>query len=153
MFSQVQTLPSQFRGIYHRVAKRLGVDPSYVSRVARHERQSETVSAELKKEVDQILAGSRTILVESVAAQLELALTLSKQARKAREPRGDPDNGCTTCARQASATALKFMAKLKLPPGEYDHVENKAERLRAEVRKLDQDAGPAGGHGAAVAAD
>lgn len=40
-----------FRGIYNRVAKRLGVDPSYVSRVARGERRSPSVEKALADEV------------------------------------------------------------------------------------------------------
>src|SRR6202045_2160800 len=42
---------SLFRGIYNRVAKRLGVDPSYVSRVARGERKSAVVEKALEEEV------------------------------------------------------------------------------------------------------
>jgi hypothetical protein len=42
---------SLFRGVYNRVAKRLCVDPSYVSRVARGERKSETVEKALADEV------------------------------------------------------------------------------------------------------
>lgn len=42
---------SLFRGIYNRVAKRLGVDPSYVSRVARGERKSALVEKALAEEV------------------------------------------------------------------------------------------------------
>jgi transcriptional regulator with XRE-family HTH domain len=42
---------SLFRGIYNRVAKRLGVDPSYVSRVARGERKSAAVEKALAEEV------------------------------------------------------------------------------------------------------
>lgn len=42
---------SLFRGIYNRVAKRLGVDPSYVSRVARGERKSALVERALAEEV------------------------------------------------------------------------------------------------------
>jgi hypothetical protein len=42
---------SLFRGIYNRVAKRLGVDPSYVSRVARGERKSAVVEKALTEEV------------------------------------------------------------------------------------------------------
>ena len=44
-------LPSFYRGIYKRVARKLGCDPSYVSRVARGERASETVSHALKAEL------------------------------------------------------------------------------------------------------
>ena len=42
---------SLFRGIYNRVARRLGVDPSYVSRVARGERKSASVEKALAEEV------------------------------------------------------------------------------------------------------
>jgi len=45
---------SIFRGLYQRVAAKLGVDPSYVSRVARGERQSAAVLAALKEEMDMI---------------------------------------------------------------------------------------------------
>jgi DNA-binding transcriptional regulator YdaS (Cro superfamily) len=51
--SNMNSIPSVslFRGIYNRVAKRLGVDPSYVSRVARGERQSAVVEKALAEEV------------------------------------------------------------------------------------------------------
>ena len=44
----------QYRGIYSRVARELGIDPSYVSRVARGERQSAKVEAALLKEIRRI---------------------------------------------------------------------------------------------------
>jgi transcriptional regulator with XRE-family HTH domain len=43
------------RGIYRRVAERLGVDPSYVSRVARGERKSRKIEAALNREVSKVL--------------------------------------------------------------------------------------------------
>src|ERR1700693_3591432 len=51
--STTNSIPSVslFRGIYNRVAKRLGVDPSYVSRVARGERKSAVVEKALAEEV------------------------------------------------------------------------------------------------------
>jgi hypothetical protein len=51
--SNIGSIPSVslFRGIYNRVAKRLGVDPSYVSRVARGERKSAAVEKALAEEV------------------------------------------------------------------------------------------------------
>ena len=51
--SNINSIPSVslFRGIYNRVAKRLGVDPSYVSRVARGERKSAVVEKALAEEV------------------------------------------------------------------------------------------------------
>ncbi len=44
-----------FRGLYKRIATKLDVDPSYVSRVARGERQSEVIEAALRKEMQKIL--------------------------------------------------------------------------------------------------
>jgi hypothetical protein len=43
-----------FRGIYNRVATRLNVDPSYVSRVARGERRSAAILAALEEEIANI---------------------------------------------------------------------------------------------------
>ncbi len=43
-----------YRGLYVRVARKIGVDPSYVSRVARGERQSPEVQAALNHEIEQI---------------------------------------------------------------------------------------------------
>jgi len=45
------SLPSMFRGIYDRVARRVGCDPSYVSRVARGERNSDAVRNVLEAEI------------------------------------------------------------------------------------------------------
>ena len=49
-------LASRMRGLYRRVADRLGVDPSYVSRVARGERKSPKIEASLNREVSILLA-------------------------------------------------------------------------------------------------
>ena|ERR1700737_1107711 len=43
-----------FRGVYNRVARKLGVDPSYVSRVARGERKSVAVQEALDEEIGSI---------------------------------------------------------------------------------------------------
>jgi transcriptional regulator with XRE-family HTH domain len=52
-----------------RIAKRLGVDPSYVSRVARGQRYSAIVEEALRQELDQINAKlARTALMVSAAA-------------------------------------------------------------------------------------
>ena len=48
-------LASAFRGLYGRVASRLDVDPSYVSRVARGERCSDAVEAALDREIHRIV--------------------------------------------------------------------------------------------------
>jgi hypothetical protein len=47
----LRCLPSLCRGIYNRVAQKVGCDPSYVSRVARGERTSEAVSEALRAEI------------------------------------------------------------------------------------------------------
>ena len=46
---------SLFRGFYSRVARKLDLDPSYVSRVARGERQSETIETALAREMKRIM--------------------------------------------------------------------------------------------------
>lgn len=48
---EMQCLPSMCRGLYHRVAQKVGCDPSYVSRVARGERTSRAVSEALRAEI------------------------------------------------------------------------------------------------------
>jgi hypothetical protein len=47
---------SLFRGLYARVAHNLGIDPSYVSRVARGERRSEIIEDAIRRETDKVLA-------------------------------------------------------------------------------------------------
>ena len=47
---------SMMRGLYRRVADKLGADPSYVSRVARGERRSPKIEEVLDREVLRILA-------------------------------------------------------------------------------------------------
>jgi transcriptional regulator with XRE-family HTH domain len=48
-------LASRLRGLYGRVARKLGVDPSYVSRVARGERRSRSVDHALRRELNKII--------------------------------------------------------------------------------------------------
>ncbi|MBZ5661189.1 MAG: hypothetical protein LAO08_12350 [Acidobacteriia bacterium] len=48
-------LASLIRGLYGRVARQLKVDPSYVSRVARGERQSDEIEASLERELKRIM--------------------------------------------------------------------------------------------------
>lgn len=45
---------SLYRGLYARVARQLGVDRSYVSRVARGERRSEPIEKALRSELRRI---------------------------------------------------------------------------------------------------
>lgn len=45
---------ARYRGLYSRVARRLGVDRSYVSRVARGERKSKRVERALQAELKRI---------------------------------------------------------------------------------------------------
>jgi transcriptional regulator with XRE-family HTH domain len=51
-------LASLTRGLYKRVADKLGVDPSYVSRVARGERRSPKIEASLNREVSKLLTSA-----------------------------------------------------------------------------------------------
>ena len=54
-----ENLASQLRGLYQRVARQLGVDPSYVSRVARSERKSKAVENALERELEKIMKNTR----------------------------------------------------------------------------------------------
>jgi hypothetical protein len=48
-------LASRMRGLYQRIATKLGVDPSYVSRVARGERKSPKIEVALNRELAKLL--------------------------------------------------------------------------------------------------
>jgi hypothetical protein len=54
--SAPNNLASLIRGLYGRVARNLKVDPSYVSRVARGERQSDVIEASLERELRRIMS-------------------------------------------------------------------------------------------------
>ncbi len=54
-FKPPSDLASRLNGLYGRVAARLGVHPSYVSRVARGERYSRSVSNALRRELNKII--------------------------------------------------------------------------------------------------
>jgi transcriptional regulator with XRE-family HTH domain len=49
------------RGLYARVAKQLGMDPSYVSRVANGKRQSKKISLAIEGELNKMYASSSKI--------------------------------------------------------------------------------------------
>jgi DNA-binding transcriptional regulator YdaS (Cro superfamily) len=55
MSKSLLQVASKMRGLYNRVADKLGVDPSYVSRVARGERRSPKIEVVLDREVSRIL--------------------------------------------------------------------------------------------------
>lgn len=76
------SLPSRVRGLYHRVAKRLGVDASYVSRVARGQRRSAEVSQALLNEIERLFGGSPTYTV-SATRNGNRQLVLEKQLAEA----------------------------------------------------------------------
>jgi hypothetical protein len=59
-----------FRGIYKRVAKRLNIHPSYVSRVARGERRAAFVTEALQKEIRRAIGKARMHESRSVPASL-----------------------------------------------------------------------------------
>jgi transcriptional regulator with XRE-family HTH domain len=70
---QGPALPPQtlYRGLYIRIAQRLKIDPSYVSRVARGERHSKSVELALRHEIDLInkkLSASSLAFVAKPAA-------------------------------------------------------------------------------------
>jgi hypothetical protein len=60
-----------FRGIYRRVAKRLDIDPSYVSRIARGERRAAFVTEALQKEIRRAMGKARLHDGRSVPVALQ----------------------------------------------------------------------------------
>src|SRR5215475_15271318 len=70
-----------YRGLYGRIARKLGVDPSYVSRVARGDRHSPQIENALSRELERIntrlgrrsnSAGDRAPLKVSPRDRLEM---------------------------------------------------------------------------------
>jgi hypothetical protein len=59
-----------YRGVYSRVAKQLGLDRSYVSRVASGQRRSKKVEAALLAEIKRIekIAGKRAAAAKAAGA-------------------------------------------------------------------------------------
>ena len=53
-FSPFSASHRLYFGLYSRIAKRLDIDPSYVSRVARGKRRSPKIESALKKELARI---------------------------------------------------------------------------------------------------
>ena len=54
--TNLYSLPSLYRGMYNRIAVKIGCDPSYVSRVARGERRSDAVAKALQVEIQKTWA-------------------------------------------------------------------------------------------------
>lgn len=61
----VSTMVSLSRGLYARVARRLGVHASYISRIARGKRRSKVVEKALSREFDKVLLLIRNSSVPS----------------------------------------------------------------------------------------
>jgi transcriptional regulator with XRE-family HTH domain len=107
-------LLSIFRGLYQRVAVKLGVDPSYVSRVARGERKSAAVLAALQEEMDLIRQHLNRLdgpLADGNAkdGELQNGKFLDRKAQDGKAPKGAAadaraSNATTSNARSASAT-------------------------------------------------
>ncbi len=54
--TNLYSLPSLYRGMFNRIAVKIGCDPSYVSRVARGERRSDAVAKALQVEIQKTWA-------------------------------------------------------------------------------------------------
>jgi len=57
--TQCATAVSLFRGLYARVARKLGVDVSYISRIARGERKSKVAERALIREFNKVVSVMR----------------------------------------------------------------------------------------------
>ena len=53
------------RGLFARLSKRLGLDPSYISRVANGKRRSKRVSLAIEAELGKMFSANRTIAKSS----------------------------------------------------------------------------------------
>ena len=62
---QCSTAVSLFRGLYARVARDLGVDASYISRIARGQRKSKVAERALHLEFNKVLACIKKISARS----------------------------------------------------------------------------------------
>lgn len=96
---------SIFRGLYQRVAVKLGVDPSYVSRVARGERRSAAVLAALQEEMDllrQHLNGLDGQLANGKAKDGELR---NGKLQDGKVQDGKAPNGAAADAKASNATS------------------------------------------------
>jgi hypothetical protein len=84
---EIQSPQKLYRGLYVRIARKLGVDPSYVSRVARGARRSSQVESALRQELDEInqrlgrsssSAESRLSRPARAAGRLKILLTQNR---------------------------------------------------------------------------
>src|SRR3989442_14254946 len=90
------SMPSQFRGVYGRVARKIGVDVSYVSRVARGERQSKRIADALQQAIGRIVrknGGEPSGLSSCPPPRKSRALCLSLQHPAARVIGGEKLRG------------------------------------------------------------
>lgn len=71
------TAVSLFRGLYARVARDLGVDVSYVSRIARGERRSKVAEKALNREFNKVLASIKNVSSRSGTNRRKRSRTLS----------------------------------------------------------------------------
>ena len=65
--ASLYNLPSLYRGMYNRIAAKIGCDPSYVSRVARGERRSNEIAKLLQVEIQKTWALANANLSRSDA--------------------------------------------------------------------------------------
>ena len=68
--AQCATAVSLFRGLYARVARKLGVDVSYISRIARGERKSKVAEKAITREFNKVLASIRNTSARSGKTKL-----------------------------------------------------------------------------------
>lgn len=73
-----------FRGLYARVADDLGVDPSYVSRIARRQRKSKVTEKALDREFSKAVAFvSKLSMKNRTLTNAKTSATLSRTRRSA----------------------------------------------------------------------
>jgi transcriptional regulator with XRE-family HTH domain len=75
---EMQSPQILYRGLYIRIARKLGVDPSYVSRVARGDRRSSQIESALRQELEDI---NRQLGRGSAALERSLSRPASESKR------------------------------------------------------------------------
>lgn len=102
--TQCATAVSLFRGLYARVARKLGVDVSYISRIARGERKSKVAERALTREFNKVVSvmrngsapsGKKQYLV--VTLQCPRCKTQQKVHIAVRAGFGRPDGETISC--------------------------------------------------------
>jgi hypothetical protein len=147
-----QSPQTLYRGLYVRIARQLGVDASYVSRVARGDRRSSEVESALRQALDEIdrqlgrgsSAGGRPLARPATTAKRLNILVQQNRDRIRRQwlthSQADPDlNGVKIAPKKRTAPILPLIAEtmkvMKLDVKQMTGVAMKAAQQHGRLRQ------------------